>query len=659
MSTPRKNETRTPKLSDTTRPVASKDRSKKAQVVAQEIKIARLLANNDKRVRDKVLKRLNKWLKVRSESSFVFTKADFMSLWKGLFYCMWMSDKMLIQEELAESLSKLVHCLKSRDAIVLYVKCALGTLAAEWFGIDQYRLDKFSMLVRRILRQTFVVCKNQSWNMEWVTEISQMFKELFLHAKTGLGFNLHVTEIYMEEFAKVSDGNLSDDVVLEFLKPFVEYLMSTVDERQIKHIMRHVFRNLIFQSDIGLDYMEKFGAWKAARFPCTNIDDMQKVEISDTEENSDNEGKDSPEAETQNEIEKPLDPRAGKVDVELPQIPVNAAKIVKLLSTYKFHPSSTAKSRRQLSRLLHEFTELSQGRMPIGIKRVHKVNRQRKEMDSRKGALRLIQFEKKLLSDNVNKKRKRGKSDWSGKAIFDQVSINNPKDGDTELDLESDAVDSESELTDTTAKVDLQDVDANAVQFKKRKRSDSTCDTPGTKSDITENKKRPGVETSKKNKATKIKLNQKSKKSIADKNVKHKIKKKIREVQVSDNTDQPTSISPIINKNSINKKIPLKETNNKYVAKKKSKSKNTITHQEAQNELPHQVKKQTNLNDSPMEKKKVVFGLSRNTAQCTSEYRRQIRKSPGIPFDANKKPLASVLKMCPIPSPLNPFYKKK
>lgn len=77
----------------------------------------------------------------------VFTKADFMSLWKGLFYCMWMSDKMLIQEELAESLSKLVHCLNAKDTIVLYTSCALQTLATEWFGIDQYRLDKFSMVL--------------------------------------------------------------------------------------------------------------------------------------------------------------------------------------------------------------------------------------------------------------------------------------------------------------------------------------------------------------------------------------------------------------------------------------------------------------------------------------------------------------------------------
>lgn len=38
--------------------------------------------------------------------------------------------------------------------------------------------------------------------------------------------------------------------------------MTTDDERQMKHIMQHIFRYLIFQSDVGLDYMEKFKAWQ-------------------------------------------------------------------------------------------------------------------------------------------------------------------------------------------------------------------------------------------------------------------------------------------------------------------------------------------------------------------------------------------------------------
>lgn len=57
--------------------------------------------------------------------------------------------------------------------------------------------------MRRIVRQTFVVCKNKLWDMEWVMEISLIFEELLLHPKTPVGYNLHLTDVYLEELAKV------------------------------------------------------------------------------------------------------------------------------------------------------------------------------------------------------------------------------------------------------------------------------------------------------------------------------------------------------------------------------------------------------------------------------------------------------------------------
>lgn len=81
---------------------------------------------------------------------------------------------------------------------------------------------------------------------------------------------------------------------------------------------------------------------------------MQKIEI-DTEDNIDIKSDHLLESEIQNKSEKPLDPRAGRVDVQLPQIPFNVAEIVKMLSVHQFHPSSKTKSRRQLSRLLEEY----------------------------------------------------------------------------------------------------------------------------------------------------------------------------------------------------------------------------------------------------------------------------------------------------------------
>lgn len=45
-------------------------KDKKVVVIVQEIKFVRLLSSNDKRVRERVLKNLRKWLTVRSVSSF-------------------------------------------------------------------------------------------------------------------------------------------------------------------------------------------------------------------------------------------------------------------------------------------------------------------------------------------------------------------------------------------------------------------------------------------------------------------------------------------------------------------------------------------------------------------------------------------------------------
>lgn len=70
---------------------------------------------------------------------------------------MWMSDKPLVQEELAESLSKIVHCFNSMDTALLYTKCTLKSLAAEWFGIDRYRVDKFEMVGTNIFDKKFVL----------------------------------------------------------------------------------------------------------------------------------------------------------------------------------------------------------------------------------------------------------------------------------------------------------------------------------------------------------------------------------------------------------------------------------------------------------------------------------------------------------------------
>jgi hypothetical protein len=87
--------------------------------------LAKRLAHNDLAVRNKAVKMMTLWLIKREVAA-----SDMLKLWKGLFYCYWMSDKapvqarlaahstseQRIQDELAEKLCSIVHQLGATHA---------------------------------------------------------------------------------------------------------------------------------------------------------------------------------------------------------------------------------------------------------------------------------------------------------------------------------------------------------------------------------------------------------------------------------------------------------------------------------------------------------------------------------------------------------------
>ena len=75
-----------------------------------------------------------------------FTEDELLKLWKGLFYCMWMSDKPLIQEDLAETIASLIHSVEDRATGLMFFSISIRTLARDWAGIDTWRVDKFLMV---------------------------------------------------------------------------------------------------------------------------------------------------------------------------------------------------------------------------------------------------------------------------------------------------------------------------------------------------------------------------------------------------------------------------------------------------------------------------------------------------------------------------------
>lgn len=178
---------------------------------------------------------------------------------------MWMSDKPLPQENLANQIASLIHCFENVKVSIQFFAMFLKTMATEWNGIDQWRIDKFMMLVRRVTREMFIELQQNEWDEEQMKEFAEKLKETVLDNATPRGLFMHFTEIYLEEVAKVTGGKIEAATITQLLEPYIFYLATQADYKLVRNVVRNVFNFLLFQSELGREYREKYDAWKEVR----------------------------------------------------------------------------------------------------------------------------------------------------------------------------------------------------------------------------------------------------------------------------------------------------------------------------------------------------------------------------------------------------------
>ncbi|KAI7865513.1 hypothetical protein BDF14DRAFT_1883460 [Spinellus fusiger] len=174
------------------------------------------LAANEKKTRDKAVRSLRTYLSSGPELSHV----DLLKLWKGLFYCFWMSDKPLVQQALANDLGSLVLAMPPSNAIP-FLAAFWEVHCEQWYGLDRLRLDKYYLLFRRVIFFSFKFLAEQNWDMELVESYIDMLLEIPLHPTDRTkpdSIRYHIIDIYFGELVKVLDElreTLKDGDVLE------------------------------------------------------------------------------------------------------------------------------------------------------------------------------------------------------------------------------------------------------------------------------------------------------------------------------------------------------------------------------------------------------------------------------------------------------------
>ncbi|CAJ1078620.1 ribosomal RNA processing protein 1 homolog B-like [Xyrichtys novacula] len=231
-----------------------------ASLQEPEIQFAQRLASNEKPIRTKALKKLRKYINMRSQrETGGFTGEELLKLWKGLFYCLWMQDKPLLQEELSNQISGLIHSFQHTDGQFLYLESSLQTFKREWLGIDRLRMDKFYQLVRFMFRKTFELLKKKDWDSSVVSRFLELVTAELLQggcdAPTGLQF--HVLDLYMTELAAVGSAELTADQNLHFIEPFCKAAAKTKDRSLFGAICNSIFSTIIDQAPFAIQDLMK------------------------------------------------------------------------------------------------------------------------------------------------------------------------------------------------------------------------------------------------------------------------------------------------------------------------------------------------------------------------------------------------------------------
>ncbi|ORZ01963.1 nucleolar, partial [Lobosporangium transversale] len=198
----------------------------------------------DKKTRDKAVKALGKWVSKKKD----FTYLELMKLWKGLFYCMWMSDKPIVQQQLSETLSSLIIKVP-REGVMNFIAAFWETICAEWHGIDRLRLDKFYFLLRRFLSYSFRMLKENDWDLETVEEYTSIMINGPLNAtstKVPDSIRFHLIEIYLDELEKIVDVADSGEVpTAHILQPMFHLLAHTINGKVFKMVAEEVFETIL------------------------------------------------------------------------------------------------------------------------------------------------------------------------------------------------------------------------------------------------------------------------------------------------------------------------------------------------------------------------------------------------------------------------------
>lgn len=215
--------------------------------VPDAFKLGKVLAAQEKETRDKGVEILTTWLRTKKNA----TELDYMKVWRALFYCLWMSDKPIIQHELARMLSALIHVPPTPEASLLFIQAFLKTIIREWAGIDKFRLDKYLWLLRFFVSDYMRFLKEHDYDDDLFDAMNLILLETALNPETALtyhGLMDHLIDVFLMELSKHLGDEwwlAEEDILLSFFFPWLQLLASCDNPSVVHHLVDEIWENVV------------------------------------------------------------------------------------------------------------------------------------------------------------------------------------------------------------------------------------------------------------------------------------------------------------------------------------------------------------------------------------------------------------------------------
>lgn len=170
-----------------------------------------------------------------------FNDLELLKLWKGFYYCMWMTANPLPQQRLAQDLSALVTQTLAQPNVLPFLDAFWQTMSREWANIDSLRMDKYLRLCRLMLSSSFAHLKATGYDEASMTAHNQLLERTPLNpedAKIPNGLRYHVLDIYVDELERTRGDNTGDTMPNEVVQTLLEPVSRTLRESKTKPVRK-------------------------------------------------------------------------------------------------------------------------------------------------------------------------------------------------------------------------------------------------------------------------------------------------------------------------------------------------------------------------------------------------------------------------------------